>query len=232
MKNHFIKKICIIPIRSKSKGIINKNVKKVGKHILAYYTLKAAIRSNIFNLIIISTDSKHYINIIKSLKLDKSKIYFHLRSAKSSTDKASTEMVICEILNHLERNQFKKILNVTLIQATSPLLKSIDLLQAMKKFYINKFDSLFSSYISHNFIWDTKPKKIKSINYNFKKRPRRQDNSKKLIIENGAFYIFKKKGFLKNNNRLFGKIGYFNMPKERSFEIDVKEDLDLIKKII
>lgn len=46
-------------------------------------------------------------------------------------------------------------------------------------------------------------------------------------IENGALYIFKKKGFDKYKNRLFGKIDFFNMPIERSIDIDVDHDFKL-----
>ena len=55
---------------------------------------------------------------------------------------------------------------------------------------------------------------------------------KKQIIENGSIYIFKTDGFMKSKCRLFGKIGFHLMKKEHSFQIDEKEDVKLIKKLI
>ena len=69
-------------------------------------------------------------------------------------------------------------------------------------------------------------------NYNYKKRPRSQDIKDKEFIENGSFYIFSRKNFLKTKNRLHGKITYFEMPKESIFELDEIEDLKIIKKLI
>ncbi len=50
-------------------------------------------------------------------------------------------------------------------------------------------------------------------------------------VENGAFYIFKTKKFLKIKNRLFGKIGTFHMPEERSLEIDNYDQLLFAEKL-
>ena len=48
---------------------------------------------------------------------------------------------------------------------------------------------------------------------------------KDIQLENGSFYIFNKKGFLKSKNRLFGKIGSYIVDKIYSHDID--EILDL-----
>ena len=67
-------------------------------------------------------------------------------------------------------------------------------------------------------------------NYNYLKRPRRQIIQDK-FLENGSFYIFKINGFLKAKCRLFGKIGNYNMSKIKSFQIDDKEDIEIINKL-
>jgi len=69
------------------------------------------------------------------------------------------------------------------------------------------------------------------LNYNLNQRPRRQE-IKKSILENGSFYIFDKKNFLKNKNRLFGKIGFFKMEERQSLDLDTKKDFSLLNKII
>ena len=69
-------------------------------------------------------------------------------------------------------------------------------------------------------------------NYNYKKRTRMQDTKLDEFIENGAFYVFSSAGFKKNKNRLYGKITYIEMPKESVFEVDDKEDLKIIKKLL
>ena len=52
-----MKTICIIPARGGSKGIINKNLKKICGKPLIYYPIIAAIESKVCDKIIVSTDS-------------------------------------------------------------------------------------------------------------------------------------------------------------------------------
>ena len=57
--------ICIIPARSGSKRIKNKNIQKINNQYLISIVIKIAKKSGIFKRIVVSTDSK------KSLKLRK-----------------------------------------------------------------------------------------------------------------------------------------------------------------
>ena len=91
-------------------------------------------------------------------------------------------------------------------------------------------DSLFTAQkISDYFIWTKKNNKF-SANYSFRNRPMRQMISEK-FLENGSFYIFNSKKFLKTKCRLFGKIGCFVMDKIYSFQIDDFDDVKIIKKL-
>ena len=47
--------ICIIPIRSKSKGLKNKNIKLLNGMPLVMHSINTALKSKIFNKIIIAT---------------------------------------------------------------------------------------------------------------------------------------------------------------------------------
>ena len=62
--------------------------------------------------------------------------------------------------------------------------------------------------------------------------PRRTQDMQNLIFENGAIFIFNTRGFYINKNRLFGKIGFFEMEERQSVDLDTKKDLSLLKKII
>ena len=73
-----------------------------------------------------------------------------------------------------------------------------------------------------SFLWKKRKNYYVPINYNFKKRPRKQDVE--FYKENGAIYITRTKVFIKNNNRLGGKIGIYNMNKQISIDIDNLND--------
>jgi len=215
--------LCIIPIRAGSSAIKNKNIKLINGKPLAYYAIKKAYESNVFGKIIVATDSQRYIKILKKF-LPNKKIHFFNRSQKSATNKAKSEIVLNEVITKYENFQY-----ICMIQVTSPFLSSRHIIEAKKKFLKSKFDSLFSCYISHEWLWKQDKNRLNSLNYNYEKRPQRQ-NFNKVIFENGALYFFKRNGFIKHKNRLFRKIGFYEMSKKDSLDINFPSDLNYLKK--
>jgi CMP-N-acetylneuraminic acid synthetase len=60
-----MKILCTICARGGSKGLRNKNIKKIKGLPLIHHTINQAINSNLFNKIVISSDSEKIINISK-----------------------------------------------------------------------------------------------------------------------------------------------------------------------
>ena len=56
-------KVALIPARSGSKRLPNKNIKLLRGHPLIAYTIVTAIESNVFDKVIVCTDSKEYADI-------------------------------------------------------------------------------------------------------------------------------------------------------------------------
>jgi len=103
--------------------------------------------------------------------------------------------------------------------------------ECINLFERKKYNSIFSAYKKKDFLWKNKKNKLSSFSYNYKKRKNSQKMNE-LIFENGAIYIFQTKGFLKYQNRLFGKIGVYYMKKMHSIDIDEMEDVKLVEKIL
>jgi N-acylneuraminate cytidylyltransferase len=212
--------ICIIPIRSGSKSIKDKNIKYLNGVPMVNHAFYAVEKSRIFKKIIIATDSQKYIDFLQ-IKIKSKNVIFFKRSKKTSTDRASTESVLKEVLQ-----KYPNYGVCCLVQATSPLVLPKDFINGFNKFKNNSYDSLFSAYSSKETTWKKENGILRSLSFNYKNRNRRQD-FKVHYVENGAFYFFKTKSFLSKNNRLFGKIGIYLMPKSRSLEIDDLDDFNL-----
>ena len=212
----------LIPLRKGSTRIKNKNFIKILNKPLYKYASDQALKSKLINRLFISTDN----NKIRS---NNKKLSIISRSKASSTSYASTELVIEEFLRKYDYDY------LVLIQATNPFLKTKHIDQGIMKILKNKkkFDTVLSAVKSEHFVWKKNNKGcIFPKNYNYKKRTRMQDTKLGEFIENGAFYVFSSAGFKKNKNRLYGKITYIEMPKESVFEVDDKEDLRIIKKLL
>ena len=218
------KLICgLILARSGSRDIKNKNIVSVNKKPLIYYTAKQASLVDQLDKVFVLTDSEKYKKIIDKLKLKKVEVIG--RSKKSSTDKAQSEIAIKEFLQKYHFNY------IVFIQATNVFLKKKDIQTALEIYFSKNFDTLLSVIRSKKFFWKKINNNLISVNYNYKKRKMRQ-NIKDFFIENGSFYIFSKKGFLKHQNRIHGNIGYYEMNQKSFFDIDNKEQLKIVKKLI
>ena len=62
--------IAIIPARSGSKGLKNKNIKKLGDTHLIGYPIRAALKSKMIDTVVFSSDSKEYLEIAKLYEPD------------------------------------------------------------------------------------------------------------------------------------------------------------------
>ena len=114
--------VALIPARAGSKGIKNKNLKKINNKSLTELAIDVAKKSKIFDKIILSSDSK------KILRLAiKNKIISHLRSKNLSSDKSN---ILDTILNIKEKFQFKKNFYLFILEPTSPLRKVSQIKQA------------------------------------------------------------------------------------------------------
>ena len=154
-----------------------------------------------------------------------------LRPDNISKDNSSSDSGWLHAINFFDRNNIY-LDTVVALQATSPLRESKDIKKALSYFYSKKNDSLFSGSKNNEifFNWTRQITKIKP-NYNIRIRTRRQ-NLNNIILENGSFYIFDKKKFQKNKNRLFGKIGVYLMDKIKSFQIDDLHDFEIVNSIM
>jgi YrbI family 3-deoxy-D-manno-octulosonate 8-phosphate phosphatase len=214
--------VAFIPVRGGSKSIPLKNIQFLAGKPLLHWTLEAANGCTEITKIIVATDSPDIERVAKEFQSDKIEIY--KRSPKNAQDKSSTESVMLE---YLEQANLKSNEQFILVQATNPFTKSADLSKALKQIKREKAQSLLSVVNTKRFFW----KNNKPLNYDFKKRPRRQ-SFPGMAMENGAFYIQSVAGILKSKNRLSGKIALYEMPEISGFEIDEPEDWTIVGELL
>lgn len=213
-------KIAIIPLRAGSKGIPNKNKKKMLGRPLYQWVLSEAIFSNL-DKVYIFTDDQQIIEDVKGEYYWTDKVEVVERSEESAIDTASTEMGMLELATYLNYD-----FDIyCLIQATSPLLTREDINHVLSKIEEEQFDSALTVVENKRFTWT---KEGESVNYDYLHRPRRQDYEG-MLVENGAFYAVKKEIYLQTKNRLGGKIGIVKMSEDSLYEIDEPSDWDIIE---
>lgn len=212
--------VSIIPARGRSKGIPDKNIKLLAGVPLISYTINASKQSQYIQRTIVSTDSEKIADIARHYGAE-----IVMRPDDLALDETPTEPVIGHVLDVLSKKENYCPEHIVLLQPTSPLRTTEDIDNAIRKYNSDSCDSLLSVCSSHVFIWKNEGGFGVPINYDFQKRPRRQEMHQ--YRENGAIYIFKRDLFLAKSNRLGGKISLYEMEEGRSVEIDTAFDFIL-----
>ena len=119
--------LAIIPERSGSKGVIDKNIRELNGKPLMEYSIEVAMKSKCFDEVMVSTDSEKYADIARRCG---AKVPF-LRSTENSSEWATSWGVVREVLNRY-REQGILFEMVTLLQPTSPLRTANDIIDAYK----------------------------------------------------------------------------------------------------
>lgn len=213
-----------IIIKHNSQRINKKNFKKIKGLELWKHLILTLKNKKVF----IDTDSKKIIYDCKKLY---PWVTVYLRDKRfinlENSEKASPTLLM--IKNFLVKYVKNDESVVVTTHVTSPFIKLKTIKKAAKK--LNRYDSVAAVTKDYNFAWlENNKKKLIPINFNPKVITKTQ-NLNPIIQSNGAFFIFKKKTFLKYNNRIGKKPCYFEINFPESLEIDVKEDLNLARAI-
>ena len=221
-----LKILSIIPARGGSTEIPLKNLVKINKKPLLHYTLSASLNSSLINRTVVSTDNNKINNF--AVKLGAEVIH---RPKKLSGNKIALEPTISHVLSKLKSTESYVPDIIVLLQNTSPLRTSTDIDNAVKKFKRSSYDSLLSGFVSHSLYFYLNNKYLKPKNFSLQKWPNRQQ-MKSQYVGNGAIFITTHTAFQKSKCRISGKIGFYEMPLERSYEIDSNHDLFIVDKLL
>ncbi len=225
-----MRNIAIIPARSGSKGLKDKNIKILNKKPMIQYTIESAIQSNMFDEIMVSTDSNLYAEIAVECG---AKVPF-LRSEKYSNDTASSWDVVKEVLYKYEK-MGKKFDTVTLLQPTSPLRSKDDIINAYNLFREKEANTVVSvCEVDHSpLLCNTLNDDLCMDNFldkNVVNSPRQKLGTYYRL--NGAIYIVNVE-FLKNNEYIYENKSYASvMSKENSIDVDDITDFKIAEALI
>lgn len=219
-----MKNIAIIPARSGSKGLPDKNIKELcGKPLMAY-SIEAALQSGEFDEVIVSTDSIKYAEIAKKWGAN---VPF-LRSVETSSDTASSWAMVDEVLNRYVE-QGKEFDTFCLLQPTSPLRTSDDI-RAAYDLYRKKAQLAVVSVCEaeHSPLWCGQlPDNNELSNFINHDAMRRRQEIGKFYRLNGAIYIVNAFRFKQEKNLYQAGSYAYIMKQTHSIDIDDEFDYEI-----
>lgn len=221
--------LAIIPARSGSKGLKDKNIKELNGKPMIAYSIEAAIESDIFDDIVVSTDSQKYANIAVEYG---ARVPF-LRPDYLSTDEATSKDVMIHTLDKLKElgSEYDYFM---ILQPTSPLRKSEDIVESVTLLFKKDAKSIVSvCEAEHSPLYMNTLDESLSI-HGFLGRDiktRRQELPKYYRL-NGAIYLCEVEYYL-NYQDLYNEKSYaYIMDKKRSIDIDDETDFIFAESLI
>ena len=220
--------LCTICARKGSKGLKNKNFLKIYNKKLIFYSIDQAKKIKSIDDIVISTDLEIP---TKELKKRNLRLFFK-RSKNLSSDRAGKVPVIRDALLKAEYFYKKKYDIIIDLDVSSPLRKLHDIKKAIKMFLDSDSNNLITAcksrknpYFNMVEIVNDKLCLVKKM----KKKILRRQDARQVYDVNASIYIWKRNYLLKSNTIISNKTSLYEMPYNRSVDIDSKDDLKIVK---
>jgi len=221
--------LCSICARAGSKGVKNKNIKEIAGKPLIAWSIEQARESNLFNHIVISSDSDKIIELGKKYGAET----FFKRDKFLSSDQAGKLDVIKDLLLKSEKFYNKKFDYIVDLDVTSPLRDTEDIIKAFSYFLETNSDNLITASLSRRSpyfnmveVINGKVKLVKEGNF-----LRRQDVPKTYDM-NASIYIWKREVLLNSKTLFLDKTALYVMPEERSIDIDSELDFRIVEMLL
>ena len=224
------KTICLIAARGGSKGVKRKNLRILGNKPLIAHTIQKAIRSKLFDAVIVSTEDEEISKIAKKYGAE---IPF-LRPKSLATDNADMDKVILHAIKKLKVIGYDFDILVNL-DCTVPFLKIEDIMNTIGILKNTKYDGVYGVYKQHHNpyfnMMELNSRGFLEFSKKLKKRIKNRQDAPIVYQLNGLFGINVNQ-FLKTGKRYTKKIVPFEIAPETGLMIDTEFEFELAKTIV
>lgn len=225
-----MKRLAVIPARSGSRGLPDKNIRLLSGKPLMAYSVEAARDSGLFDRIYVSTDSEKY----KEIGEDYGASVPFLRPENLAGDTASSWDAVKHALTVFEE-MGEEYEEIALLQPTSPLRSAEDIRMAHNLMEEKKAQAVIGVCpMDHSPLWsNTLPKDGSMAGFI---RPEVMQSARQALPEyyriNGAMYFIKKACLNEIEHLYENECFAYVMPAERSVDIDTITDFYLAEALL
>ncbi len=228
-KNMKKKILCTICARGGSKGLKNKNIKKLHGKKLIHHTIDIAKKIKFFTHIVVSSDS------LQILKTSEKKVDFCIKRPKKYSSEHSSKLDAIKHALLISEKKFNLNFDAIVdLDVTSPLRSINDINKAIGIFFKSNAPNLVSGNISRKNPYFNQVMYRNSklgLVCDFKKRIVRRQDAPKVYDLNASIYIWSRKNILNSNKLISNKTIFFKMPFYRSIDIDDNLDFKIVEQL-
>jgi CMP-N,N'-diacetyllegionaminic acid synthase len=195
------------------------------------YTVEAALRSEIFEHVWVSTDSEDIAAVAKKAGAD---VPF-LRPSSLATDQSPAREAYLHTLNEAEKRKLSPS-EFCVLLPTSPLRNFQDIREAAKIFGEKNADSVLSMTLNQKPVEWLKTIDsdglIHNANFGAAASEKNRQESPAYYTPNGAIYIFST-AFFKQSKSYYGNKTYaYTMPRQSSIDVDDEFDFAIAEMVL
>ena len=221
----------LIPARSGSKGIINKNVMNLRDYPLLAYSILAAKKCSSIDRVVVSTDSEEYAEI--ALKYG-AEVPF-MRPNELAQDDSPEWLVWKHALDYLN-NHNNGIDGLVVVPTTAPLRSKDDVNNCINEFEKGNVDVVITVSNAHRSPYfnmvKTNQNGFSSLVISSKEKITRRQEVPEVFDMTTVAYVAKP-GFVLQNHGIFdGRVRCVHIPPERSLDIDTPLDFKIAECLV
>ena len=199
----------IIPARGGSKRCPRKNIADLGGRPLIDWTIQAAVESDVFTALLVSTEDKEIAQVAESCGCSVWDRPPHLARDDTPSLDVVMDVVMAHGVGHFDV--------IHLLQPTSPFRAASDIGDAHDMLTRSGGDAVVS-------VIDLPQDNVFEVGHAWRMRPRPS-----LVVPNGAIYAITGDALSRGEDWYSGVTYAYKMPRERSLDIDTPLDLEVAR---
>lgn len=224
-----MKPICFIGARGDSKGVPQKNIRLLAGKPLLSYTIEAAIKSKIFQSVVVSTENKEIAKIAEKYGAE---VPF-IRPRKLATDNAGMDDVIIHGVKKLRSLGYEFDILVNR-DCTVPFIRNTDVAATIKLLKKKKADAVYAVYKQHHNpyfnMMEPSPKGFLRFSKSLGKKIKNRQDAPTVYQLNGLFTLYVDK-LLKYGRIHMPRILPYEIPPETGLMIDTEFEFQIAEMV-
>jgi N-acylneuraminate cytidylyltransferase/CMP-N,N'-diacetyllegionaminic acid synthase len=223
-----MKILCTICARAGSKGVANKNLRLINGLPLIAYSLQQAVETKLFSQIAVSSDSSE----IRTTAMAHGATFVVDRPTQMASDTAPKLPAIRHCVETTEKKfgQFDIIID---LDATAPLRIAADIIGSLELLTATNADNVITGTPAHRSPYfnlvEQDENGIVQLSKPLKDAVTRRQDSPKCFDMNASIYVWRRDALLNNPSLFVSSTRLFEMPRERSLDIDSEADFEMVE---
>ncbi|MBH0328295.1 flagellar modification protein B [Brevibacillus brevis] len=219
-----MKRLCTICARGGSKGVKNKNIRPIMDRPLIAFSIKQAKQSGLFDCVAVSSDSKDILEAAMKYGAD----ILIERPVQMATDQSAKLPAIQHCVNEVEKQLKVTFDTLVDLDATSPLRIVEDIQGAVELLERNRCSNVITAAPARRSPYfnlvELNTNGFVQLSKKLDQAIVRRQDSPKCYDMNASIYVWSREAFYGANSVFYADTMLFEMPEERSIDIDSEVD--------